>query len=77
MLRKYHFEIQGSAGNGQTWKTSGIVEDDANDMMGVFDDAMRASFNQLTDGKAVYGKPGVGCVGPYELRIVVIEKLDA
>ena len=72
--RNYRFEIHGTAGNGQTWKTNGTVTDGDNDFMAVVDDAMRLSFNQLTGGKAVYGKPGVGCVGPYELQRIVIEK---
>lgn len=41
------------------------------------DDAMRASFDQLTNGEAVYGQPGLGCEGPYTVtRMLIEEKAD-
>jgi len=28
----------------------------------------------LTAGNAVYGKPGEGCSGPYDIRLFVLER---
>jgi hypothetical protein len=39
-----------------------------------FDYAMNQTFSQLTNGKAVYGKPGIGCHGPYDIHSVLIEQ---
>jgi hypothetical protein len=36
-------------------------------------EALQIAFWKLTHGEAVYGKPGVGCDGPYEMRRMVIE----
>jgi hypothetical protein len=72
--KAYRFEMSGTGSNDQTWQTSGVIIDTHNDVMSVFDSAMRASFQQLTSGKAVFGKPGVGCSGPYDIRRIVIEQ---
>jgi hypothetical protein len=34
---------------------------------------MRDPFHTITQGKAVFGQPGRGCNGPYEIRRVLIE----
>ena len=73
-IKSYTFQIEGTAAAGQTWKSSGVVIDEQNDLIAVFDSAMRLSFQQLTSGKAVFGKPGVGCSGPYDIRRIVIEQ---
>jgi hypothetical protein len=75
-LTTYRFEILGTAAGGQTWETSGKIDDADNDLPAVFDDAMRLSFAQLTNGKAIFGKPGVGCSGPYKIRRIVIEAVQ-
>jgi hypothetical protein len=74
LTRIYQFEFHGTAARGQTWETAGQVMDENNDLMSVFDSAMRASFEQLTAGKAVFGKPGVGCAGPYEITSFIFTK---
>ena len=72
-IRKhYSFEISGSAGGGQTWKVIGSIECE---FERVFDLAMRDSFQQLTSGKAIFGVPGLGCRGPYEVDNVVIKRV--
>lgn len=73
-IKVYRYEIQGTAADDQTWQTSGTITDEHNDVLAVFDTAMRLSFQQLTSGKAVFGKPGVGCSGPYAIRRIVIER---
>jgi hypothetical protein len=70
--KNYKFEIHGVARNDQTWITNGTIYCDLNDS---FDMAMRASFMQLTEGRAIYGKPGVGCQGPYNVLSVKIEQV--
>lgn len=59
------FVIEGTAADGQTWTCRGTVDSDYPDCLM---DATRAGFQQLTGGKAVYGKPGVGCRGPYKIN---------
>jgi hypothetical protein len=36
-------------------------------------EVLAISFWKLLHGEAVYGKPGVGCDGPYEVRRLLIE----
>ena len=76
MTIRYKYEIHGSAAHGQTWGVTGVVEtQEQGDFMLTPNLAMRDAFGQLTQGKAVYGHPGVGCVGPYRVTRMVIEKL--
>ena len=73
---KYRFEIKGTAAAGQTWETQGEVETArAGEFPAVPDLAMAKAFGILTNGNAVYGKPGKGCNGPYDIRWMLIEKL--
>lgn len=72
MNKNYKFEMKGTARDDQTWETKGVVNCD---FIEAFDYAMRVSFDQLTKGKAVYGKPGVGCQGPYDILSVSIEQV--
>ena len=69
----YAYAIDGTARDGQTWKTRGEVRViGAGQFMEAVQKAMGNSFLQLTDGKATYGKPGVGCVGPYRVTNLTI-----
>jgi hypothetical protein len=74
---KYRYEIQGSAAHGQTWTTEGMVE---TMQMGEFpfvpQKAIQQSFMKLTEGKAVYGSPGVACIGPYTIKRMLIEEME-
>lgn len=63
MISKY--TVEGTASDGQTWMTEGSVNGDFPDCL---EDAMRAAFQQLTGGKAVFGQPGIGCRGPYKIK---------
>jgi hypothetical protein len=72
MVKTYHYTIKGSGAGGQTWTTKGVVEAD---FVYAFDLAMRDSFQQLTQGQAVYGKPGRGCSGPYDIHSITIEQM--
>jgi len=72
MRKLYDYVITGSAGDGQTWKTEGRVECDYEDVWNVVN---RESFIRLTRGQAIFGKPGVGCQGPYDIHEVVIKQV--
>jgi hypothetical protein len=72
MQKSYRYEVSGSAAGGQSWKTEGSV-------ISTFELALVSvmvdSFRQLTGGRAVYGRPGEGCNGPYDIHRVVIEQI--
>jgi hypothetical protein len=73
MRKLYSYVIEGSGANNQTWQTRGAVLCEFHD---AFDHAMLESFDQLTQGKAIYGNPGVGsCKGPYDILKVTITQV--
>lgn len=59
------YVAEGTAADGQTWRTEGDIDASFPDC---FDRAMVHSFQQLTQGKAAFGKQGVGCRGPYKVK---------
>ena len=71
MIKRYHFIIEGANSNGNTWRASGSFDCEFPE---VWDRAMEATFHQLTKGLAVYGKPGLGCRGPYDISYVEIKQ---
>jgi hypothetical protein len=71
MQKNYNFQIEGSSANSQTWITSGKVYCEFAD---AFNRAMSETFEQLTNGKAIFGNPGIGCRGPYDIHRVIIEQ---
>jgi hypothetical protein len=76
MTIKYKYTVEGTAARGQTWSHSGEVSaPNAGAFTQAVDDAMRDSFKALTSGKAVYGKPGIGCRGPYCMMKLLIEEI--
>jgi hypothetical protein len=74
-MTRYRYRVEGLDRNQQTWATSGTV---TTELEGSFPlavgDILSASFDQLTEGKAVYGQPGVGCVGPYQIVKLIVER---
>lgn len=75
-MPKYRYEMHGAAAEHQTWSCNGDVEV-AN--YGAFLDvpglATKDAFEQLTQGKAIFGLPGVGCKGPYRITKLTIEEV--
>ena len=61
---RYRYTIEGTSSHN-TWEHSGVIEALPGLFPAVAMDAMRETFMALTKGKAVFGKPGVGCDGPY------------
>jgi hypothetical protein len=75
---KYHYLVEGTAAaTGQTWAASGIVAtEQAGDFALVPTHALREAFEQLTSGKAIFGFPGVSCIGPYAITRLLVEKVE-
>jgi hypothetical protein len=72
----YRYEVFGTAADGQTWVAEGEIESaNPGEFARVPIQALHRSFDQLTDGKAVYGKPGLACRGPYRMRRFLIEDI--
>ena len=63
----YQYTLEGTGANGQTWSTTGTIENDPSEFGFILRQIMPDSFQQLTAGKAQYGQPGVGCKGPYSI----------
>jgi hypothetical protein len=72
MRKQFDYVINGSAANGQTWTTEGRVECEYAEAWNV---ANQDTFIKLTRGAAIYGKPGVGCNGPYDIHRVLIQQV--
>jgi hypothetical protein len=73
MVKHWKFEAGGLTADGVAWHTSGEIEAVVTE---VWERVMVHSFHALTNGKAIYGKPGVACKGPYEIKKVVVEQID-
>ncbi len=76
-MPRYGYAVEGTASDGQTWTTTGEVDYEKEGGFPVaVQEAMRLSFEQLTQGRAVYGHPGVGCRGPYTIQRLLVERKD-
>lgn len=78
-MTRYRYTIEGrDADGGNTWTTRGSVPT-SSDIIGVAVQlAIIASYHQLTNGHAEYGKPGAGgCRGPYTITRVELVREDA
>ena len=73
-MRKFNYAIEGTAANNQTWKVSGstLLSQDG-DFPFILNECLGWAFQELTNGKAEYGKPGVGCNGPYQITRYLLE----
>lgn len=72
MIKHYKYEVTGSGANGQTWKAEGVV---SSPFEHVFTHVMKECFDKITKGKAIYGKPGLSCQGPYDFHKIMIEQI--
>jgi len=76
IMPKFKYEVAGTAAaNSQTWSTSGTMVAELGDFARLPERCMRESFMQLTQGKATYGNPGIGCKGPYSITKLLIEEV--
>jgi len=66
--RTYRWNISGVDANLNAYHTSGVANHDTDrHLLEVMAQALQESFEQLTEGRAQFGKPGVGCKGPYTI----------
>lgn len=72
MRKSYRYSVIGSGAEGATFETSGTV---MCELIEAFPLAMQETFRQLTNGRAVYGNPGIGCRGPYDIHRVTIDQV--
>ena len=73
---KYSYVMNGTAADNQTWETSGSITIAPGDFPNTAMLALTDTFEKLTQGKAVFGFPGVGCRGPYNINKLTIEKVE-
>lgn len=72
----YTFTVSGTDSVGKGWQTqTKHPVDGVPDFEKIFARGMAESFAMLTGGKAVFGEPGIGCTGPYDITKIVIEQL--
>jgi hypothetical protein len=77
-MKLYTFKIKGSAADKQTWEVEGQAEFlNPGEVSELWSIALKHAFAQLTQGKAVYGKPGEGCRGPYVITHATFELVTA
>lgn len=75
-MPKYRYEMHGAAAQEQSWAVSGFIEtQNPGEFLNVPRAATADAFEQLTNGKAIFGKPGVGCKGPYRITKLTIEEV--
>lgn len=72
MPHKYKFRVNGIMANGVAWSSTGEVECSFPDL---FTTVVERTFDDLTNGRAVFGQPGVGCRGPYDISEIHMERL--
>jgi hypothetical protein len=72
----YRYTMHGAAADQQTWSADGVIEVSN---YGAFLDvpglAAQDAFQQLTSGRAIFGRPGVACRGPYRITKLTIEEV--
>lgn len=78
-MPRYRYTMHGAAAKDQTWSVNGEIDvyDVTNhgQFLSVPRAAAQNAFEQLTSGKAIFGKPGVGCKGPYRITKLTIEEV--
>jgi len=68
-MTTYSYMMVGTAANSQHWETHGEISiENPGDFEHCYREAMKDSFMKLTQGKAVYGLPSIGCIGPYTIE---------
>lgn len=67
--KHYKYKVEGTDAEGNGWTCEGVF---SNSTMNVTI-PMQLTFQQLTDGRAVFGEPGKGCKGPYNIHKFNVE----
>jgi len=68
-MKTYRFTIDGTDADGQSWQCVGVV---TCEWIDVSREATKIAFQDLTQGKAIYGNPGKGCRGPYNIEYMEV-----
>lgn len=74
MKKLWRFSVSGQGSEGNVFDATGVTP--PCELHEAFDVIMKDAFHQLTQGKAVFGHPGVGCKGPYRIRRFYFEEVD-
>lgn len=72
---KLRYTVNGTAADGQTYEVAGTLSCQPGDFVFATKRAMQMAFMELTQGKAVFGKPGLGCSGPYTVTRLLVEEI--
>lgn len=72
MVNNCAFTMMGVGINNSPWQTSGVVQCEFHD---VAKEALRTTFQMLTEGNATYGRPGP-CGGPYRIDHLTVERQE-
>jgi hypothetical protein len=72
-MTQYSYRMTGTAAQGQTWETTGTIELPAGEFPTCAGVALQDSFIKLTNGKAVFGHPSLGCSGPYSIAEFAVQ----
>jgi hypothetical protein len=70
----YQYKITVTGAGEQAWSTEGTLFVASGDFATAVGNILRHTFLQLTEGKAVFGQPGVGCQGPYEITELTFKR---
>lgn len=72
--KTYRYFVDGSDVNGEAFQITGYVDAVAGDVWTKVPEVIGSEvFIQLTNGKAVFGKPGLTCKGPYTIDTITIK----
>ena len=75
-MPRYRYTMHGAAADQQTWSADGVIEvANYGAFLQVPGAAAADAFEQLTNGRAIFGLPGVGCKGPYRITKLTIEEV--
>jgi len=66
-IKVYRWRLKGRGAGDVSWKTEGELRLDVKDFPMLLSFIMKASFVKLTKGEAIFGEPGRGCEGPYDI----------
>lgn len=75
-MAMYDYRMAGTAAGGQTWETDGTFEVEPGAFSTLMELAILNTFTKLTQGRAVFGHPGVGCRGPYRIKSLTITEKE-
>lgn len=68
-VKTYRYMVEGLDVNNESFLITGYVDALPGDIFGKVWEVVGAEvFMKLTNGQAVYGKPGEMCKGPYKIR---------